>query len=247
MDEFDKAILVGVQAGAFDSNLLTPTAKTLAAQIAFQKLDNSFSEAWDSFHGSLNIPADEVLDKMAKAFRAAVKTITPINLSGTISLFKELGQPERAKELLEFYMQSRSDEKLELFDLKKSAFGSDVKDPDVRAAFLAKTSSLRPQEVPGSILRKIAKKEGWNEDELAQLATLSPGEFKEIFKASDGTELRAMIKTALEFGNIVNGSNEMKTIAENATSALRAIAAESTINARRLGLYGISPDTLPPA
>jgi len=242
LDEFDKVLLDGVQAGAFDPEEISGTAKPLEAQIIFQRQDSSFSDAWHLFHRSLNIPADKVLDKMAVAFKNAVKTITPNNLSGTLLLFKELGRPQQAKELLDYYMNARSDEAVELFDLQKSPFGSEVKDPDVRAAFAAKAATSKVHKDPKTILIELSKDDGWNSEDLEFLAKVTPAELKAIFKSTEGPELPQIINGALSFGRISNPSADMTAILANANSALRSIAAESPINARRLARYGIVPE-----
>jgi len=171
-----------------------------------------------------------------------VATITPTNLSGTISLFKDLGRSEQAKELLQFYLESRASEGPKFFDLQENIFGGHVKDPDVRAAFDQRSSVGKVRRDPKLLLLNVARNKSWGSSDLEELAGVSADGFKSLFKATEGDELSSIISAALEFGRIGNASDDMKTIASNATAALRSIAAESAINARRLALYGISPD-----
>jgi hypothetical protein len=65
-DEFDLAVLKGIQEGYFDGDLLVAAGAVLNEQIEFRKKDNSFQAAWDLYHGSFEPNADEVLDKMTE-------------------------------------------------------------------------------------------------------------------------------------------------------------------------------------
>jgi hypothetical protein len=246
MDEFDQIILEGVQRGSFDPEALKGAADTIAAQIEYQKQDSSFSDAWRLYHDSFTASADEVLDKMAPAFRSAVKTISPTNLAGTVKLFKDLGKPNEAKELLAFYMDQRANEPRKFFDLANSPFGSEVREPDVTAAFAEKLAQLETKKDPKEVLQRIAKQDGWNPEDITTLARLSVTDLVDLFKQGSGPQLSALISATLQFSNIEGATDEMKIIGKNAKEALRYIANESPINARRVGRYGIAPDPQKP-
>lgn len=241
MDEFDQVILDGFQQGSFDPEALKEAADTIATRIEYEKQDNSFNEAWRLYHDSFTVSADEVLNKMAPAFQSAVKTISPNNLAGTVKLFKELGRPNEAKALLAFYMDQRASESRKFFDLAASPFGSEIDDPDVVAAFAEKLAQSEIKLDPKEVLQRIAKHKGWNQEDTATLAKLSASDFIDIFKQSNGPHHSALVSTALQFKDFGGATDEMKNISKNAEEALRRIASESPINARRVGRYGISP------
>jgi hypothetical protein len=101
-----------------------------------------------------------------------------------IAPFKELGRPEQAAELLKYYIEQRADEGPKFFELKGNIFGSEVKDPDVRAAFAVKATNLKPKIDAKELLLKIGRSRGWNPEELEELAKLGPAEFKTLFNAN---------------------------------------------------------------
>jgi hypothetical protein len=245
-DEFDLVVLKGIQDGYFDRDALATAGAALNKQIEFRKKDNSFQEAWDLFHGSFQPNGDEVLDTMAVAFKKSVDTISPINLAGTVSLFKDLGRTEQAMELLKYYTDQRPESR-SFYDLESSPFGSEVKDPDVRKVFHEKLAGFAEQPNPVEILKRIAADSSWNAEDLETLAGLTAKDFQELFEASGGSELRGIIKAALNFGSYGNASDQMKVIAAQATEALRAIGRQSPINARRIRIYGVAIEEKPPA
>jgi hypothetical protein len=70
-------------------------------------------------------------------------------------------------------------------------------------------------------------------------------DYVELFKRLRGSELKSAIYTALQFGKFGNSSESMKRIVAIASDALRQIARESTINARRVRMYGVTVDSPP--
>jgi hypothetical protein len=196
VDEFDLAVISGIQAGYFDAEKLNGPASTLSAQIEFNRRDGSFNQAWDLYHSSW-APADQVLGALADAFRAAVDTITPLNLGATIRTFKELGRPEEAKELLAYYMSHKTGDR-KFFDLQSSPFGGEVSDLDVRTAFEEKRASFQAQVDPREILLRIGAQSGWNPEDLTALASVSIEEYRKLFEESDGLDLRRLVNAALD-------------------------------------------------
>lgn len=238
LDEFDGVIYEGIESGYFDTEKFQLVLKALNEKLKFQDLDNTFQQAWDLYHGSFSDNAEEVLDTMEAAFRRSVRTISPINLSGTVALFKELGRPEVARDLLAYYVEQRGDEQ-NVFDLNASAFGGDVKDPDVRQAFADKLATFDDQRDPAEILLNIRKNRGWNQEDIDRLARLPVADYKRLFKEYGDPDRRSLIAGALELGRIGNASDAMRVVTERANQALREIGAESAINARRVRLYGV--------
>jgi hypothetical protein len=238
-DRFDRLLMHGLEHGYFDSEQLQKEATDMQRVIEREKKDKSFSDAWDLFHGSFGTTADEVLDKLSSAFRRNVDIVTPINLSGTVAVFKELGRTAEAKELLEFYMKNRREEK-EFYALDH--IREYVRDPDVLAAFKARFDSFGDEMTPKDILLKIAAQSGWNPEDVARLVEVSESDFGKMFMAASGKELRSLIQAALRFGTLGGVSKEMTAISDRATAALRQIGRQSAINKMRVRSYGISFD-----
>ena len=52
---------------------------------------------------------------------------------------------------------------------------------------------------PEQILDKIADRDGWSGEDLAQLSKMSADDFVAIFKSRDGYELKRALQGALKF------------------------------------------------
>eukprot|EP01037_Dinobryon_pediforme_P017093 gene17093-17283_t len=227
----------GVRNGYFDPERLQKAARVINDKIIAAKLDNSFEVAWRRYHDSFSNDQPEVLDEIYTAFMKAVNYISAVNLDGTVRLFKDLGEPVRALELLDFYMKNKEGDR-QFFDLEQNSFGDNVVDPDVRKAFVEKATLVKEKrDVPTLML---AIKNGWTEEELDALASTPVEEYREAFKSYSGSELKRMLSNVLQFDRISNATDKMKEISARARAALEIIGAESRINARRVNRYGVN-------
>ncbi|MCF6433823.1 P-loop NTPase fold protein [Leisingera sp. MMG026] len=235
-DEFDLALMDGVMAGYFTPEKIVPHAKALEAKIVAARADGSFEKAWEAYHGSFANDADEVLDGIYESFKKNFNHITPLNVNGTVTLLKELGREDQAKELIDLYVNER-DEGHSFFDLNEYAFAHDITDPDLRAAFDAKAVKLKPPQDFKSALSSI--KDSWSEELLGVIAEAPLEKYLEVFKASSGVELRRLLSNAMQFSRISNPSPEMEKITTRTKAALKVIGKETKINARRVRRFGV--------
>ena len=60
-------------------------------------------------HESFANNADATLNSLYGAFMANYRYITPLNLNGTVILFKELGRPDQALEMIKTYVEGRDE------------------------------------------------------------------------------------------------------------------------------------------
>jgi hypothetical protein len=238
MDDFDRLLLDGIRDGYFNEQALEEQAGELDKGFKNGESEKDFTEAWELYHGSFDDNQEEVLDGIAASFERNVHTISPVNLSGTVTLFKDLGRAEQANDLIRLYVASRADSP-KLFDMANMPFADQVNDPDVRKAFEQKRSSVETLRQPKDILREIAEKRGWSLDDMKVLTALSVDDFYKLFKENRRDEMQRMIWTALEFEKIGGLSDGQRKIATRAREALMRIGKESAINARRVRRYGV--------
>lgn len=237
VDDLDAVVAKGVQDGHFDPALLKEESQKLQRQFEHADADNSFSAAWDLYHGSFDNNGHEVTEALAAAVRSVPGAISPMNLSSTIRVLKELGWPGDVNELIEHYIQSREGEDERFWNLRHSAFGDEVTDPDVRSAFDRKLASFRDERDPEEVLERLGLQQGWNPEDIQRLASLTADDFYRIFKGLRGSDGQRAVRAALMFRNS-QGEAEM-TITRNAKSALKRIGLESPINARRVRREGM--------
>ena len=212
-------------------------ASSLDAKVKATNSDHSFESAWRLFHESFADNHELVLGALHQAALGNLRYMAASNLSGTVWLFKELGRPDLAADLINRYIAVREDDR-RFFDLDNQPFRERIDDPDVIKAFKDKYDSLKDDRDPAITLLSIANKHGWSEEEIDALRAVTVDEYYRIFKMYEGQDLRKMVETCLSFRN----SESMAEIAKRAVEALGRIGRESPINALRVRKYGIEPN-----
>lgn len=238
-DDLDLVLMEGVSDGYFDPERLKVAAQVLNDKVVATKADGSFEKAWSLYHDSFADNGAQVLDGIYASFMKNYKYITPTNLNGTMTLFKELGRPQQAQEMLEGYMANRNEDR-EFYDLDQHPFGGNVSDPDVRAAFKEKAAQAQEKRDLPAILLSI--KDGWDDDRINALASAPIEQYQKAFKSHSGVELRRMLSNAFQFDRIVNASGAMREISRRAHEALKLIGAEFPINARRVSWFEVKTE-----
>jgi len=240
-DEFDLQILETIQKGYFDTDNLNVIAEKELERINETKSKNVFNDAWDLYHYSFDDNENEVLDAIHSSAKSCAKYIEPINIDSTVIFLKDFGRIKDAKDLIEHYIKVRSGEK-NVFDFERSVFSRDIKDSDFIEAIKNEKGSFQDLRDPAKVLIDIFINHGWDFEDIGLISKLTVDDFIKIFKATKGIQLHQIIKAALDFGNIVDASTEMKAIAQNAKEALQCIGKESRLNARRVAVRGIKMD-----
>ncbi|PCI65702.1 MAG: hypothetical protein COB26_12285 [Piscirickettsiaceae bacterium] len=237
-DEFDLVLAEAVKTGFFIEDELKAKATAKNQEILAAKSEGSFSEAWKLYHDTFNDNADEVVNGLYESFNKNCKHISPLNLNGTVSLFRELGEDEKASNIIDVYIEQRNDE-IELFNLKENNFFGDIQDTEIIEKFDKIYNTSVTIESPKEVLEKIAGKNGWNQNDEVVLANTTADEYYDLFKKETGKHLSSFVSTCLKFGQFGNASEQQKEIANRATEALKRIGFESEINKRRVKKFGI--------
>lgn len=236
-DDLDKLIFDGVQRGFFDADAVLDAAKAVEASFAADPHNNSFSKAWDLYHGSLTVDDDTVLDAMFAGAMENLKSISPPNINSAIKLFREMGREPQANEMLAAYVEAHVDNR-DFFDLSEHVFMADDEiDPALRKEFEDRYEAFADERDPKEVLIKIAASQGWNDADVALLAKLTPDELVAMFESIEGRDLGRAIRHALRLGRISDDNG--KQLGSNLEQALKQIAAKSPLRARRMRQYGM--------
>lgn len=235
MDEFDRSIFKVIERGYLEETGFVEEARKLDAQFRGNDLEQSFSAAWGLFHHTFANNQAELVQALVDSFKMSVRHISPLNLSGTTMLLRQLGEGSVADELIDYYIEARSDED-SLFDLDNSPFSGDIRDPAVRDRFknqFAKSHAALPLL---DAVKHIAANNSWSQEHIAALEAAAEEDFYRLFKQEHGENLRAVVKACLQF----EGWEDRKQIGLAARAALVRIGKESLLNAIRVRRYGIT-------
>ncbi|PKH86918.1 hypothetical protein [Colwellia sp. Bg11-28] len=238
-DDLDLMLAEAVKTGFFVENEVIKQSEIKNQQIIASKSENSFSYAWGLYHDTFNDNSDEVINGLYESFKANCKHITPTNLHGTVTLFKELGENHKASEIIDIYIENRREE-TELFDMDENNVFGDIIDSEVIQKFNNVHNQAVPLETAKQVLDRIAGKSGCNGSDETVLVNTTVDEYFCLFKAEQGRNLSNFITTCLKFRQFSKPTEQQREIANRATQALERIASESEINKRRVKKFGVS-------
>lgn len=240
MDEFDLTIYKLIQRGYLEETGLLAEAIKLDAQIRANELESSFTTAWNLFHNTFADNQTELIQALADSFKKSVRHISPLNLNGTTRLLRQLGQVDIADELIDYYIESRADEK-ELFNLAEHPFSGDINDPAIWERFNKKYTNTHPVLPLMDAVKHIAANNGWSKEHTDALKMATEDDFYNLFKLEHGEALGRIVKSCLQFEG---WDNDNKSIGQMARAALVRIGKENQLNAIRVRRYGITIDHL---
>lgn len=238
-DELDILLSEAVKTGYFVEDEFKEKAAYKNQQIVASKSEGSFSNAWRLYHDTFNDNGDEVINGLYESFKENCKYISPTNLNGTVSLFRELGEDEKASEIIDIYIENRKHE-TELFNMEENNVFGDIRDQEVIDKFNGMYNQSVTTETAKQVLERIAGKNGWNQSDEIILANTCVDDYYDLFKTESGRHLSSIVTTCLKFGQFSNASDQQKEITRRAIDALKRIASESEINKRRVKKFGVN-------
>ncbi len=126
-DEFDLEVINGLKKGYFDFAAVREQASKIHRSVSASVSDASFTEAWGVYHDSFDDNEGDVVQALFDSFIKNAEHISPMNLNGTVGLFKDLGYPEKAQQLVSHYIASHKDHP-SVFDLEEYPFADSIND-----------------------------------------------------------------------------------------------------------------------
>ncbi|WP_431686613.1 hypothetical protein [Hahella sp. NBU794] len=238
-DELDMVLVETVKTGYCAEENFKEKASAKNQQIIASKSESSFSNAWRLYGDSFHDNSGEVIEGLYESFKENCKYITPMNLNGTVSLFRDLGEQDKASEIIDIYIQKRNDE-IELFNMEENNFFGDITDQEIVDKFNDVYTNYFSAKKTKQVLESIAATNSWNQSDEVVLVNTSVDDYYKLFKTQTGRPLLSFVTTCLKFGQFGNASDQQKEIANRATKALQRIAAESEINKRRVKRFGVN-------
>lgn len=240
IDEFDLAISKVIEHGYIEETGLSEQSAQLNANFEANDLENSFSKAWGLFHDIFSDNAEDLIAALRESFKKSYRQVSPMNLNSTVRLLRQLERGDIANEMIEYYIDKRSDQR-ELFDLENYPFSGDIDDTILIERF--KQNFTAEQKIPTLLdaVLSIAKKHGWSPEEIQAVEQATEEDYYQLFLSSQGDNLTRVVRACLQFETIAGRQH----LAEKPRAALKRIGHQSTLNALRVRKFGVTVEPTP--
>jgi hypothetical protein len=235
-DDFDLAILAGLQTGGFDMDAIKREANTLNAQYAQAGVREGIRKPWTLLGESFDENEDVFRAAIIESVETYAEYMAPSELDDALSTLKELGDAASAARLLPLYMAAQGERSREFFNLSGHMLRRPI-DPAIVAQFDARLKGMPLARDPKEILLKIDRDSGWNPEDEAFLSSLSDDDYYAMLKTARGDELRSVVKAGLMFGEFQDARPNQRAIASKVKAALKRIGEENPLNALRVRPY----------
>lgn len=237
-DEFDKLIAQLIKYGYFDPDHVDLVIKTANETIIQQRKENGIKESWDIFHNSFKHNEQEVIEAFEKAVKETVNHVTVNQLDNIICVLRDLGVPEKASSLIDYYIEHRKDTP-DVFNVHSFEVYKPIKDKEIIDKFDAINNERKDTRSLKEVLAHLSGSSGWNPEDLDVLDKATEDEYYDFFKSLDGSGLTAIIATSLKFARISNANAQMNSVTDKVKGALVKIGEESTLNKLRMEKFNI--------
>lgn len=244
-DELDSVVLDGAEAGYFNEPRILEMASLVASRTKKAEGGTAFSRVWSKmFHHTLAVDDATFLDALFQSAVHDAAVITPLNINSAIKMLRENGRATQADELVQKYIDAKSDEALEFFDIGNHHFAvQEGVDPMLRAAFDLKRASFVDERDPLEVLRTVGFQRIWSAADVAVISKLSAEDFEAMFEKLDGDLLRPTIETIMHLGNSI--APDAASIRDAAKEGLRRIGRKSPLRAQKVARFGVKLEDSP--
>jgi hypothetical protein len=135
-DKLDLLIMEGVERGFFDDGKITDEATQQDERLANAASQAALEQAWRPFHDSFDSDVTEVVEVICSAYIAHMKAVSRGNLDQAIGIFRKLGYPVKATDLISAYVEQNK-RSIVAVDQPSDHFNPVVKDSEFRTALAA--------------------------------------------------------------------------------------------------------------
>lgn len=238
VDDFDKVIAEIIKYGYFDLIHIDEVINR-ANEIALHKRKaHGLSKAWDVFHDSFDDNEDLVIQSFIQGTKESIGHITANQLDSVIGVLKDLGEKDKASELIDFYIENRTSNP-EAFNLNSYDVYKKIVDKEIVEKFNSAYSSARIKGDFKIVLARLNLSGGWDDEDISVLDEATEKDYYNFFKELGGSNLTSIITTSLKFSRITGSNEKMKSITSKVKGALEKIAKESKLNELRMGKFNL--------
>lgn len=236
-DDFDHALLRGIEDGYFSKEIVERHAEELNQRVKADEAAARLRTAWRQFQDTFADTAEECLRQFAACLTENGRFYDLHNVVPIVSLFRDLGRREEGDRLFGAYLESRKGIK-GAYDLTDTTIFGNRVDPDIRELVSRFEQGDKPRYEVDELFFRLCD-DGYDRSITEQLAAIPISEYVRVLTKYTGSELGIIRRALTQYNQLGNPSDAQQKIIRNAGAALEQIGRESTINKLRTESWGI--------
>ncbi|EAV45290.1 hypothetical protein SIAM614_18234 [Roseibium aggregatum IAM 12614] len=237
-DEFDVALLKGIEDGYFTKEIIDKHATELNQRVEQGFAADQINKAWREFYDSFDDDLNEKLKGFESCIAESAKFYSLSDVISVVNLFRDLDRGPDGDTLLDVYLEARRGERdaYDLIDIE--VFGRRL-DDDIKEKLLALEEQEKRSMSVEELFLMLAH-DGHNKDITERLAALPVEEYIRVLKHHKGSEFKVMRSALTQYNSLSNPDIYNIEIMRKTNDALQQIAEENLVNKVRVSRWGIA-------
>ncbi|KAB2949909.1 MAG: hypothetical protein F9K19_23065 [Rhizobiaceae bacterium] len=236
-DDFDHALLEGIEDGYFSKEIVERHAEELNQRVKADEAAEKLRTAWRRLQDTFTDTAEESLRQFTACLTENGRFYDLHNVVPIVNLFRDLGRREEGDRLFSAYLESRKGIK-GAYDLTDTTIFGNRVDPDIREQVSRFEQGDKPRYDVDELFFRLAD-DGHDRSITEQLAAVPVREYVRVLKHYTGREFGIIRHALTQYNQLVNPSEAHQTIIRNVGAALEQIARESAFNKFKADGWGI--------
>lgn len=237
-DEFDLALLKGIEDGYFTAEIIEKHAAELNQRVEADLAAGQLEQTWREFHDSFVGDLDENLKRFEGCISANAKFYSLNDMISIVNMFRALDRKNDGDRLLDAYLEARRGVK-GAYDFHDVALFGTRLDDDIEEKLLALEKKQNPS-IPNTELFLMLADHGHDRNVTERLAALPVEEYVRVLKHHKGHDFRVIRRGLTQYNRLVNPDVYNVEIMRKSNDALLQIAKENPLNAYRVRRWGIA-------
>ncbi len=225
-DDFDHVILDALKSGWFDKEAFYLQAHVLDQRAKVDGLRAAIHAPWALLYDTFDDNFDDVVNSLFNTGMEFSAHMSPEEITDRVGVLSQLGEEHKASLVLEAYLKNIQNKPREFYQHYR-LFNSNI-DRRIKESFESNIKSMSLARDPKEVLLNVSQ--GWSEDDIKFLASVSVEQFCQMLKSTKAAELKLVIGNALQFQKLSNIDAGHQTIVTNMQTALQKLGSRSRLN-----------------
>lgn len=238
-DELDLEIIKGVRLGYFNSDDIKKLSAVILTKISSNDRDNSFSKAWDLYHGSLGIDDKDILDSMEAGISENLGSISLGNIDATLRFLSRHGRARQANRFARSYVKEH-EQTPGFFSRSNRVFIDGPGHPLLIKLLEEGRQKILSARNPSEILKNMARNDSFNpSDDIPLFSKLTVSDLVKLLDDAESSDIKGMAQWLNRLGEQPEGTRLRRKV----RTAFKSIGARSPMRLERLVSWGVLPPT----
>lgn len=250
LDDVDVEICHALERGYVDFEATRRAVTGANERADAEAVSGSIREAWALFHDSFADNAADFTALLTARASEGARWMRFTEAETTAHVLRRLGTDAQADGFTRAWIEENHRIDPTRLVLADDHFGTGRADEGFRNAVAAVAKEAERAPELGKTIQLLLGRNGWSQTDIDVLAAATDKDFLAFFRgAATGPNLTGYVRTVLQFGTVGDTTGVYHRIAVAASLALRTLAAESAVNAMRVGnfvLFDNPPAAAPP-